>query len=178
MQSPRDYDLPGDLELPVRPVGVMRSPFRIHVGTPRQPRVGESRPGAIVVRQGLQNLLKDLGGFSHIWVVFWANYARGWNDLVVPPRDVEKRGLFATRAPHRPNPIGISVLELRRIDRRVLHVGAHDVLDGTPILDLKPYLPYSDSIPDAETGWVGALEPGDRPDHRDWQAAAGEDADG
>lgn len=169
-----DYDLDGALEYSVRPVGVMRSPFKVHVGTPRQPRVGTEQAGAIVVRQGLQNLLRDLAGFSHVWVVFWACYARGWNDLVVPPRDDRKRGLFATRAPHRPNPIGISALELRRIDRRVVHVGAHDILDGTPVLDLKPYLPYSDSIADARVGWVDSLEDPGRPDHRDWQAGGGE----
>lgn len=163
-----DYDLDEGLALTVRPVAVMRSPFQYHHGTPRQPGVGTPHDGAIVVKQGYQNLLRDLDGFSHIWVVFWCNYARGWNDLVVPPRDTQRRGLFATRAPHRPNPIGISVLALRSIERRVLHVGPHDVLNGTPILDLKPYLPYCDAVPQARAGWVDALEaPG--PDHRDWR---------
>lgn len=170
MEPVPDYDLPAELDYAVRPVGVMRSPFQFHHGTPRQPRVGTEQPGAIVIRQGLQNLLKDLAGFSHIWVVFWANYARGWNDLVVPPRDDQKRGLFATRAPHRPNPIGISAVELRRVERRVLHVGAHDILNGSPILDVKPYLPYSDAIADARVGWVEGLTGSERPDHRDWQA--------
>jgi tRNA-Thr(GGU) m(6)t(6)A37 methyltransferase TsaA len=168
----RDYDLPEHFELAVRPVAVMRSPFKVHVGTPRQPGAGERRGGAIVVRHGLQNLLRDLGGFSHVWVVFWCNHARGWNDLVVPPRDRQKRGLFATRAPHRPNPIGISVLELLRIERRVLHVGAHDLLDGTPILDIKPYLAYCDSVPGARGGWVDALGDAAGPDHRDWRRPA------
>lgn len=166
-----DYDLPEELEMPgVRPVAVMRSPFRVHVGTPRQPGVGTDRPGAIVVRQGLQNLLRDLDGFSHVWAVFWCNYSYGWNDMVTPPRDTRKRGLFATRAPHRPNPIGISVLPLLRVERRVLHVGAHDILDGTPILDIKPYLAYADSVPDAREGWVAGIRDTDRADHRDWRA--------
>lgn len=151
----------------------MRSPFQFHAGTPRQPRVGTQLDGEIVVEQGYQNLLRDLDGFSHLWVVFWCSYARGWNDLVTPPRDSQKRGLFATRAPHRPNPIGISALELRSIERRVVRVGAHDILNGSPILDLKPYLPYCDAIPDACAGWVDQL--GDRAgaDHRDWRSDRG-----
>ena len=96
--------------------------------------------------------------------------ARGWNDLVQPPRDSQKRGLFATRAPHRPNPIGISLVELRAVRKRVLHIGPHDLLDGTPVLDVKPYLSYADSVPDARHGWVDELGEDAGPDHRDWQA--------
>ncbi|MBK8974287.1 MAG: tRNA (N6-threonylcarbamoyladenosine(37)-N6)-methyltransferase TrmO [Planctomycetes bacterium] len=158
--------MPDDLSFQARPVGVVRSPYRVHHGTPRQPRAGERRDGAVVLRQGLQNLLRDLDGFSHVWIVAWLNYCYGWNDLVVPPRDTRKRGLFATRAPHRPNPIGISVVELLRIERRVLHIGAHDLLDGTPVLDIKPYVPYADALPDARTGWLDSLPDPPGPDHR------------
>lgn len=167
-----DYDLPDDLEFVVRPVAVVRSPHTYHVGTPRQPRTGgdgrdDARPGAIVVKQGYQNLLKDLDGFSHVWVLAWMHHAKGWNHTVVPPRDTERRGLFATRAPHRPNPIALSVVEILRIDKRVIHIGAHDLHEGTPVLDLKPYVAYADSIADARCGWIDALRaPG--PDHRDW----------
>lgn len=170
MQRPVDYDLPDDLAFTARPVAVMRSPFKVHVGTPRQPGVGTPRHGAIVVRKGMQNLLRDLSGFSHVWVLFWCSYSRGWNDLVVPPRDTRHRGLFATRAPHRPNPIGLSVLPLLRVERRVLTVGPHDLLDGTPILDIKPYLAYCDAVPHASAGWVAELGEHAGPDHRDWQA--------
>ena len=131
---------------------------------------GARQPGAIVIRHGLQNLLADLAGFSHIWAVFWFNYSRGWNHRVVPPRDRVPRGLFATRAPHRPSPVGISVLELVRIERRVLHVGAHDLLDGTPVLDIKPYVPYCDALPGARAGWLAELGDQAGPDHRDWRA--------
>ena len=166
----RDGDFTADLAFTVRPVGVFRSPHGYHHGTPRQPRVGDDRPGRIIIRHGLQNLLQDLDGFSHIWVIAWLHHARGWNEQVIPPRDTVKRGLFATRAPHRPNPIGISALELLRVERRVLHVGPHDLLDGSPILDVKPYLPYADSIPDARDGWVGRLGADAGPDHRTPQA--------
>ena len=165
------YDLPDELEYRVRPIGVFRSPFRVHAGTPRQPGVGDARDGYVVVRQGMQNLLRDLDGFSHLWIVGWMCYARGWNDLVIPPRDRRHRGLFATRAPHRPNPIAISVVELKSVRRRVLHVGAHDYLDGTPVLDLKPYLAYCDAIPGAKQGWVDGLGAEAGPDHRDSREA-------
>ncbi len=167
------FDLAEDLEFRVRPVAVLRSPYRVHEGTPRQPRVGDEVEGFVVVRQGLQNLLKDLDGFSHVWLIAWMCFARGWNDLVVPPRDVRKRGLFATRAPHRPNPIGLSLVELRGIDRRVLRIGAHDLLDGTPILDIKPYLDYADSVDGARHGWVDELGEQAGPDHRSWRVESG-----
>ena len=162
------YDLPDDLAHEVRPIGVFRSPFKVHEGTPRQPRVGVACDGFVVIRPGLQNLLKDLDGFSHIWLIAWMCYARGWNDTVVPPRDTQRRGLFATRAPHRPNPIAISAVQLKSVRKRVLRVGAHDLLDGSPILDVKPYLAYSDAIPEARQGWVDALGADAGPDHRSW----------
>ncbi|MCC6783232.1 MAG: tRNA (N6-threonylcarbamoyladenosine(37)-N6)-methyltransferase TrmO [Planctomycetes bacterium] len=165
------YELDPELAYTVRPIGVLRSPFRVHAGTPRQPRVGTPAEGFVVVRHGLQNLLQDLDGFSHIWLVTWLCYARGWNDLVQPPRDHHKRGLFATRAPHRPNPIGISLVELRAVRKRVLRIGAHDLLDGTPVLDVKPYLHYADSVSGAKMGWVEGIEDAALPDHRTWQPA-------
>ncbi len=168
--TPPRYDLAQELAFTVRPIGVVRSPYRVHLGTPRQPRCGDGEPGAVVVRHGLQNLLRDLDGFSHVWLVTWLCYARGWNDLVLPPRDTQKRGLFATRAPHRPNPIGLSLVELLFVRKRVLGIGAHDLLDGTPVLDVKPYLAYADSVPDARHGWVDGLAEHAGPDHRDWRA--------
>lgn len=168
------YDLDSDLSFSVVPVGVMRSPFRVHQGTPRQAAVAdEDIEGTIHLKPGLQNLVKDLAGFSHIWLVFWFNYSRGWNETVKPPRDTEFRGLFATRAPHRPNPIGLSVVPLKHVRHTTLTVGTHDLLDGTPILDIKPYIPYADALPEAQAGWVDALGPGAGPDHRDWRAEKG-----
>jgi tRNA-Thr(GGU) m(6)t(6)A37 methyltransferase TsaA len=161
----------------LRPIGVMRSPHRVHHDAPRQPRHGTGArdtgmPGEIHLAQGLQNALADLDGFSHVWVLFWCQHTRGWKSRVVPPRDRRKRGLFATRAPARPNPIGLSCLRLLRIDRRVLHVGDHDLLDGTPILDVKPYLPYCDSVPGAAIGYVADLT-ATAADHRAWWESKG-----
>lgn len=156
----------------VRPIGVVRSPFKVHAGTPRQPGVEPVADGEIELRPGLQNLLKDLATFSHVWVLFWCNYSRGWNEQVVPPRDVKKRGVLATRAPHRPNPIGLSVVRLLGVKGRTLRVRGLDMLDGTPVLDLKPYVPYADSIPGATNGWLDELPARGprRPDHRSWRA--------
>jgi tRNA-Thr(GGU) m(6)t(6)A37 methyltransferase TsaA len=168
--------LPPPLPVELRPIGVMRSPLQVHHDAPRQPRVraaGEAPvPGEIHIAQGLQNCLHDLDGFSHVWVLFVFHHARGWSSKVMPPRDRKKRGLFSTRSPARPNPIGMSCLELLRIERRVVYVGDHDILDGTPILDLKPYLPYCDSVPDARTGYADVL-PAGAADHRAWWTQKG-----
>jgi tRNA-Thr(GGU) m(6)t(6)A37 methyltransferase TsaA len=149
----------------------VRSPFKVHEGTPRQPGTGEVRDGEIRLRPGLQNALKDLAGFSHVWVLFWFNYSRGWNSQLVPPRDVKKRGVFATRSPHRPNAIGMSVVRLLQVQGLMVRVRGLDMLDGTPVLDLKPYIPYADSIPGAKAGWVDELCEEAGPDHRDWRRA-------
>lgn len=155
------------LPLELRPIGFVRSPHRVHHDAGRQPGTGKGQPGEIHIAQGLQNCLADLDGFSHVWVLFWFHHARGFNAKVKPPRDTAKRGLFATRAPQRPNPIGLSCVELLSIERRIVHIGDHDLLDGTPVLDLKPYLPYCDARPDARIGYVATL-PADAGDHETW----------
>jgi len=154
------------------PIGFVRTAQRLHHEAPRQSRLGRGSAGHIEIRQGLQNGLQDLDGFSHIWVLSWLHLARGFRSRVMPPRDREKRGLFATRAPQRPNAIGLSCVRLLRVDRRLLHIDDHDLLDGTPVLDIKPYLPYCDSVPDASIGYVAGLPP-DAEDHRAWWQGKG-----
>jgi tRNA (adenine37-N6)-methyltransferase len=165
-----DPRLKGAPTFEVTAVGVVRSPFKVHVGTPRQSLTGDVRRAEIELRPGLQNLLADLSRFSHVWLLTWLHVARGWNDQVAPPRDDRKRGLFATRAPHRPNPIGLSVVRLLRIEGATLHVEGVDLLDGTPVLDVKPYVPDVDAVPDASRGWLDDLADPTKPDHRDWRA--------
>ena len=113
-QRPR-CDLPADLALTLRPIGVVHSPYKWRDEAPRQANVGEPAEGVIVLRQGLQNTLKDLAGFDRCWVLFWFNWSRSWRQQLVPPRDRVKRGVFATRSPDRPNPIGLSAVEIVRI---------------------------------------------------------------
>lgn len=156
----------------MRPIGVLHSEQRLHHEAPRQAGLGRGATGVIHVRQGLQNCLQDLAGFSHVWVLAWCHLARGFRSQVVPPRDSKKRGLFATRAPQRPNPIALSCVRLVGVEKRRVYVADHDLLDGTPILDLKPYLPYCDSVPAATVGYVDDLS-GDGGDHREWWVAKG-----
>jgi tRNA-Thr(GGU) m(6)t(6)A37 methyltransferase TsaA len=169
------YDLPDDMTLTMRPIGVVRSPFVMREEAPRQPGVGEPAPGSIVLRRtiagvggkptGTQNMLKDLAGFTHLVVLFWFHHSHGWRPQLVPPRDTVKRGLFATRSPDRPNPIGLSVVRIVDIYGVRIDISGHDLLDGTPVLDLKPYIPIYDSQPQASAGWLdGLISPG--PDHR------------
>ncbi len=151
----------------------MRSPHRVHHDAPRQPRrdaaseACDEVQGEIHLHQGMQNGLKDLAGFSHLWVIYLCHHTRGFNIQVQPPRDSQKRGVFATRAPARPNPIGLSCVRLIGVEKRVLRIGNHDMLDGAPVLDLKPYLPYCDSVPGAEVGYVASLTQ-DAADHCAW----------
>lgn len=159
--------LAAPLDAVLRPIGHLRCEQVLHHEAPRQSGLGRGSLGVIEVVQGLQNALSDLAGFSHLWVLWWGHLSKGFQAKVQPPRDAQKRGLFATRAPNRPNPIGLSCVRLLRIDRRQLHIADHDLLDGTPILDLKPYLPYCDAVPDAAIGYVADL-PADAGDHCPW----------
>lgn len=157
----------GSAPPPLQPIGFMRSEQRVHHDAPRQSGLGRGASGVIEIVQGMQNGLHDLAGFSHIWVLSWCHFARSKALMVKPPRDSKKRGVFATRSPQRPNPIGLSCVRLLRIERRRLIVVDHDLLDGTPILDVKPYLPYCDCVPDAAIGYVAELDPAAH-DHRTW----------
>ena len=125
----------------------------------------EARDAWIVVKRGHQNALRDLQGFDRMWVLFVFNYSRGGRTMVVPPRDGNPRGVFATRSPHRPNNIGMSCVRCLNVVGRKVLIRDHDLLHGTHVLDIKPYIPAYDSHPDAAAGWLDELEePG--PDHR------------
>ena len=147
------------MDFVVRPIGFVRSPFREKAEAPRQAVTegAEGVEGRIEMLAEHEHALEDLDGFDRIWVLFWFHEAKGGpRTKVLPPRSDRKRGVFATRSPHRPNPIGMSAVRLERVEGLVLHVRDLDLIDGTPVIDLKPYLPYADAFPDAATGWVGA----------------------
>ncbi len=101
-----------------------------------------------------EQALEDLQGMEKIWVLFWMHQVEHWKAKVQPPRAVQKKGVFATRSPHRPNPIGLSCVTLLEVRGLDLLIKDHDLLDKTPVLDVKPYLPYADSFPDIKTGWL------------------------
>lgn len=156
------------MELPdlvLRPIGVMRTPFTSRVQAPRQPRAAEGVRGTIELLPDhhFEDALADLEGWQYVWVIFWFHLNQGYRPKVLPPRSTRRRGLFSTRSPHRPNPLGLSVFRLERVEGRVVHVSDVDVLDGTPVLDLKPYVPWTDAIADARAGWLEdeAARPGD-----------------
>lgn len=142
------------------PIGIVRSPYVDLFGTPRQAGLVDA-PATIELAPIWRDGLEGLSGFSHVWViwVFDRNKAPG-RARVRPPRlgGAAKIGVFATRSPYRPNPIGLSVARIDQVTADGLRVHGLDVADGTPVLDLKPYLPYADAHPNASAGWAdGAL---------------------
>ncbi len=149
------------MDIRMQPIGLVSSSYRERFAAPRQPSLDNPQPARIELNGGMnfEQALADLDGFSHIWVLYWMHLNQGWNPTVMPPRGPKiRRGLFATRAPHRPNSIGLSVVRLISIQGRTLHIRGHDMLDGTPVLDIKPYLPYADAIPEASPGWTAQIE--------------------
>lgn len=145
-------------------IGRVNSPYKEKFAIPRQPGLVSSAKGSITLSGDVNNvdLVRELEQFSHIWVlfVFHGTQEQGWKPLVRPPRlgGNKKIGVLATRSTFRPNPIGMSVVKLESIEIKekqvILHISALDLLDKTPIVDIKPYVPYSDSIPHANAGFA------------------------
>src|SRR5262245_42053141 len=134
--------------LTLTPIGVVHSPFVERRQAPRQSAAARAVRGTIELfpGKGFEHELSDIESWSHVWVIFWFHLNEGWKPKVLPPRSRRRRGVFATRSPHRPNPIGLSVVKLEAVSGLTLEVSALDILDGTPVLDLKPYIPYADAI--------------------------------
>jgi tRNA-Thr(GGU) m(6)t(6)A37 methyltransferase TsaA len=147
------------------PIGVVHSPFSERARAPRQPAAAQHVSGRIELYpgRGFEHALEDVSAWQYLWVLFWFHKNEGWRPKVLPPRSARRRGLFATRSPYRPNPIGLSVVKLESVDGLSLHVSGVDMLDGTPVLDLKPYVAYTDALSEAAGGWLeGALDPSPR----------------
>jgi tRNA (adenine37-N6)-methyltransferase len=145
----------------VEPIGWVSSPYQRRFGTPQQAAAVDSDAEAVLKldpnRIPLAALI-DLAAMERVWVLSYLDRGEGWSAEVIPPRGPRvQRGLFATRSPDRPNPIGLSALRLVRVEGWDLHVRGIDLLDGTPILDIKPYIPYCDAFPQAKAGWVDEL---------------------
>lgn len=137
-----------------QPIGLIHSPFTQRDGTPIQP-CRSSAVGQVELLPEYEAGLQNLDGFSHIILLYYFHQAvPGFELRVTPFLDNEPKGLFATRYPRRPNSIGLSVVRLVRREGRVLRVDGIDVLDGTPLLDIKPYVPAFDAPPDATLGWL------------------------
>jgi tRNA (adenine37-N6)-methyltransferase len=143
--------------LTLEPIGILRSPHATRIEAPRQPAAADDLTGIIELYPGrnFEHALEDIAGWERLWVIFWFHRNAGWRPKVLPPRSASgRKGVFATRSPHRPNPIGLSVLRLDRVEGLRLFVRDVDMLDGTPVLDIKPYVPYSDAFPAARSGWL------------------------
>lgn len=147
----------------IQAIGVVDSCYPDKFGTPRQPGLVAQSQARIRFRADIQAelALQGLENYSHVWLVFWfhLNQNARYHAKVHPPRlGGETMGLFATRSPHRPNPIGLSLVEIEKIENDILHVRGVDLVQGTPILDIKPYLPSVESKPSAKEGWVAPLQ--------------------
>jgi tRNA-Thr(GGU) m(6)t(6)A37 methyltransferase TsaA len=144
-------------------IGTLQTPFKEKFGVPRQSLMMTAAKGILTLKKdpSFPMALRHLEQFSHIWLifVFHKNIEKPWHPLIDTPRIAEKMGVFATRSPHRPNSIGISAVRLEKIDWHAdpgiqLHLSGLDLLDETPVLDIKPYLPFADRIEDANSGWI------------------------
>ena len=137
-------------------IGVIHSPFTRLEDMPIQPVGAQDATGTVVVDEQYAPGLKDLDGFSHLHLLYHFHRAGRVELAVVPYLDTTKRGVFATRSPLRPVQIGLSLVELISIDGNRLAIRGVDVLDGTPLLDIKPFIPHFDNRPDARSGWMQA----------------------
>jgi tRNA-Thr(GGU) m(6)t(6)A37 methyltransferase TsaA len=153
------------------PIATLYTCFKEKFGIPRQMNLVPEAPGRLVFHPAYADMdaVRELGTYSHLWLIFIFHQIRNrkWSPLVRPPRlgGNKKTGVFATRSPFRPNPIGLSAVKLERVEQTgqgpLLHLSGVDILDGTPVLDIKPYLPWADAIADADGGFAGT-----RPDPR------------
>ena len=137
-----------------KPIGIIHSPFKEVKGTPIQPAGAKGIDGDVEVFSEYARALKDLEGFSHIILLYHFHLSTGYSPSVKPFLDSESRGVFSTRSPNRANPIGLSVVRLVGIEENILHIQDIDIIDGTPLLDIKPYVPDFDIREVQHFGWL------------------------
>lgn len=154
-------------EFVVEQIGIIRTPFVAQQDTPIQPSGARGAEGVVEVNLEYEEGLKDIEGFERIWLLYWFDRAGPMQLSVIPYLDNEKRGLFATRAPVRPNCIGLSSVKLLRREGNLLFISDVDMLDRTPLLDIKPYAPRFDVYEVKKTGWLqGRTAEGMKADQR------------
>jgi tRNA (adenine37-N6)-methyltransferase len=141
----------------MQPIGYVRCPYKSTSEIPRGPGATHHMEGTLELLPEFEEGLTDIEGFSHLFVIWMFDKAEGFALMGTPPTDDRPHGVFATRSPYRPNPIGLTVVELLRREGRLLHVRGIDMLDGTPILDIKPYM---SAVPENQVrrGWFGEAE--------------------
>jgi len=149
--------------LTISPIGRIINNQNVKFKAGHQPEAALSDYSVLQLNpnMGFEDALKDLEGFDRIWLIFWFDRNQGWRPLVLPPRGPkQRRGVFSTRSPHRPNPVGLSAVDLISVDSKnlTITIGPCDLLENTPILDIKPYIPNYDSFPESKAGWVQEID--------------------
>ena len=139
------------------PIGVVRSPYATLAGMPLQTVASAEVEATVELHERVHGALRDLDGFSHLWLLVHLHRVDGWTPEVTPFLDDDRpRGVLATRSPRHPNPIGLSLVELVAVGAGALRIRGVDLVDGTPVLDIKPYVPLFDAREGARPGWFGA----------------------
>jgi tRNA (adenine37-N6)-methyltransferase len=159
-----------EMKIEYQPIGIVHSPFKEGDKIPFQPSRGKGVSGTVEVFPDFAQGLDDLEGFSHIILLCHFHRSKGYRLKIVPPLDTQLRGLFATRSPRRPNPIGLSVVRLLDIHENELSIMDLDILDGTPVLDIKPYFRDLEAETEVRIGWLEeARKTGKETGHSDEQ---------
>jgi tRNA-Thr(GGU) m(6)t(6)A37 methyltransferase TsaA len=141
-------------EVVYKPIGVVYSPFKAPQDVPIQSVAAEGVTGIVEVAREYVEGLRDVDGFSHLILVYHCHLAQDYSLLVRPFLDERLHGVFSTRAPSRPNPVGVSVVRLTRMEKNMLHIQDVDIIDGTPLLDIKPFVPEFDQRKAERIGWL------------------------
>ena len=147
--------------LTLTPIGYLRTQQSVKFSARHQPQESAPEQHRIELLPGhhYEEALHDLAGFSRIWLIWWFHKNTSWRPMVLPPRGpAVRRGLFATRSPHRPNALGITPVKLISVQKACLFIGPCDLVDGTPIFDIKPYIPSYDAFPGESSGWTGEVD--------------------
>jgi tRNA-Thr(GGU) m(6)t(6)A37 methyltransferase TsaA len=147
--------------LTLQPIGYLRTRQRVKFQAGHQPVAASAADNVLELLPGCgyEQALQDLAGMDRIWLLWWFHRNENWRPLVLPPRGpARRRGVFATRSPHRPNPLGLTAVPLLGVAGLELLLGPCDLVDGTPVLDIKPYLAAHDAFPDARAPWIDALD--------------------
>jgi tRNA-Thr(GGU) m(6)t(6)A37 methyltransferase TsaA len=150
-----------DPSLTLHPIGYLRTSQQVKFQAGHQPVAAAAERNELELLPGrnFEQALQDLAGFERVWLLSWFHRNPNWRPLVLPPRGPSRRrGVFATRSPHRPNPLGLTAVTLLGIEGRKLLLGPCDLVDGTPIFDVKPYVPSFDAFPESRAGWIDELD--------------------
>lgn len=146
------------MKIEFSPIGIIHTPFKNVNNMPVQPTADASAEGWIEIYDEFSEGLADLGGFSHIYLIFHLHESKGSRLKVIPFLDTVERGIFSTRSPARPNPVGLSLVKLVSVTGNILKIQGLDILDGTPLIDIKPFVPMFEDAGDVRTGWFSGKE--------------------